>query len=205
MKEVTITKYTIPTELEPVFERRPILLNESAEEYDRLRDSIVEMMEPTNISEWMLVLSVVRYNWEDFRLGNMKAALVNLTWKEAVRIVMEALVPGDAEQRARKAQELSGLYFRPEGHGQVLAILAGHKLTEAAIAAQAMAVRLPEIEVLDRQSQRASLLRMAIERDLLHHRAVGSWKRAEKVLAVIDARADPISLSPSLEEPALSP
>lgn len=118
---------------------------------------------------------------------------------------MEALLPGDAHHRASKARELSEVYFRPEPQKQILAILTEHQLTVDAIAAQAMAVRLPEIEVLDRQLQRATMMRMAIEKDILHHRAVGSWKKAENALKVIDARAEPISLSPSLDEPAISP
>jgi hypothetical protein len=49
-----------------------------------------------------------------------------------------------------------------------------HNLTEDAIAAQAMAVRLPELDVIDRQMERARATRLAIARDIVHHRVAGS-------------------------------
>ncbi len=175
------------------------MLNESADEFDSLRAGIIEMMEPESIFEWLLVSSLARYCWEEVRLEKMKADLVNLTWKEAVRILMEALVPGDAEDRADKALELSSVCFRPEGRATVLAILKEHNLTEDAIMAQSMAVRWPEIEGMSRQSERVCTMRMVVERELQHHRAAGSWKKAQKVLELVAAGS--ASLSPSSQEP----
>ncbi len=194
------TKYAIPTALEGLFDRRPILLNESVEEFDALRASIIEMMEPENISEWLLVASLARYYWEEVRLEKMKADLVNLTWKEAVRTLMEALVPGDLADRASKALELSSLCFRPEGRKSVMTILTAHNLTEDAIAAQSAALRWPEIEGMSKQADRVCMMRMAVERELQHHRAAGSWKKAQKVLELVAGGLVP--LSPSLQEPA---
>ncbi len=69
---------------------------------------------------------------------------------------------------------------------------------EDAIAAQAATLRLPELDILDRQLGRARLTSMAITRDIEHHRVAGSWNRTDKVLSIVDGTAG----SPPLEAPA---
>jgi hypothetical protein len=93
----------------------------------------------------------------------MKADLVNLTWREALRTILESLLPGDLPERCRVARERSEGYFGPQGRARVLTILGRHKLTEDAIAAQSLTLRLPELEVIDRQLHRAWLARIAIK------------------------------------------
>jgi hypothetical protein len=204
MKEVTKTKYPIPAELQGFFDNPPILINERVDEYYQLRTGIIETIEPKNTYEWMWVKSLLTYTWEDRRLGKMKADLVNLTWREALRTILESLLPGDLAERCSVARECSEGYFGPEGCARVLTILTRHKLTEDAIAAQSLTLRLPELEVIDRQQHRAWLARIAIARDIVHHRIAGSWKRPEDVLAVVDARTSSISLVPS-SDPVLQP
>src|ERR1700730_11835516 len=55
----------------------------------------------------------------------------------------------------RAAQEHAEAYFTEEGRASVETILARHELTQDAIAAQAMAIRLPELDIIDRQMERA--------------------------------------------------
>jgi hypothetical protein len=65
-------------------------------------------------------------------------------------------------------------------------------------------LRLPELEVFDRQLERARVTRMAIARDLEHHRAAGSWKRPDELLQIVDAKAGSIPLDPSDNDDALA-
>jgi hypothetical protein len=197
MEEVTKTKYPIPAELQGFFDDPPILINENRDEYYQLRGSIIETIGPRNTYEWMWVKSLLAYTWEERRLEKMKADLVNLTWKEALRTILESLLPGDPVERCRVARECSDGYFGPEGRARVLSILARHKLTEGAIAAQSLTLRLPELEVINRQLQRAWLARIAIARDIIDHRIAGSWNKPEDVLALVDARKSLIPLIPS--------
>jgi hypothetical protein len=164
----------------------------------------IETIEPQNKFEWRLVKDIVDLTWELRRLGKMKAALVNVTWKEAVRMVLESLLDGNPDERRRAAQEHAEAYFTEEGRTSVLTILGRHELTEDAIAAQAMAIRLPELDIIDRQMERARVSRMAIARDIQHHRSAGSWKRPDERLTAIDATESSIPLSSSSDRAALS-
>jgi hypothetical protein len=199
------TNHNIPAELQGFFDNPPILLNESRDAYDQLRASIIETIEPKNTYEWMWVKSLLTYGWEERRLGKMKADLANLTWKEAVRNILESLLPGDLAERRRVARDCAEGFFGPEGRERVMVILRRHKLTEDAIAAQSLTLRLPELEIIDRQLHRACLMRIAIARDIVDHRVAGSWKTPEDVLVTIDGRAGAIPLSPSSDQAALVP
>jgi hypothetical protein len=204
MNEVA-TKYTIPAELQRFFEKPPILINESRRDYDQVLWSTIEAIEPKNTFEWILLKDLVDLTWEIRRLGKDKAALTNMTWKEALRMILESLLDGDPEERRRVAQERANAYFTEEGRAWVMTFLRTHELTEDAIAAQAMTLRLPELEIFDRQTERARVTRMAIARDIQHHRVAGSWKRPDDLLAIVDAKATSIPLSPSSDHAALLP
>jgi hypothetical protein len=197
--------HNIPPELQGFFDNPPILLNESRDVYDQLLASIIETIEPKNTYEWMWVKSLLTCGWEERRLGKMKADLVNLTWKEAVRNILESLLPGDLAERCSVAREYADGFFGPEGRERVMTILRRHKLTEDAIAAQSLTLRLPELEIIDRQLHRACLVRIAIARDIVDHRVASSWKSPEDVLVTIDGRAGAIPLSPSSDQAALVP
>jgi hypothetical protein len=130
---------------------------------------------------------------------------VNLTWKEALRMIIESLWEDEPGESRRVAQERADAYFRSEGdRNWVVKFLAKRKLTEDAIAAQAATLRLPELEIIDRQLERAQVTRMAIARDLEHHRAAGSWKRPDELLQIVDAKAGSIPLDPSDNDDALA-
>jgi hypothetical protein len=203
MNEVA-TRYDIPAEFRRFFDKPPILINENRGSYEQVLKGTIETIEPQNKFEWLLVKDIVDLTWELRRLGKMKAALVNVTWKEAVRMVLESLLDGNPDERRRAAQEHAEAYFTEEGRTSVLTILGRHELTEDAIAAQAMAIRLPELDIIDRQMERARVSRMAIARDIQHHRSAGSWKRPDELLTVIDATESSIPLSSSSDRAALS-
>ena len=205
MNVLANTNHNIPVDLQGFFDNPPILLNESRDAHDQLRASIIETIEPKNTCEWMWVKSLLTSGWEERRLGKMKADLVNLTWKEAVRNILESLLPGDLAERCSVARECADGFFGPKGRERVMTILTRHKLTEDAIAAQSLTLRLPELEIIDRQLHRACLVRIAIARDIVDHRVASSWKTPEDVLMTIDGRAGPIPLSPSSDQGALVP
>jgi hypothetical protein len=203
MNEVT-TKHDVPAELIGFFMKPPLLINESRRDYEDMLKGMIKLIEPSNTFEWILVRDLVDVTWENRRLGKMKAALVNVTWMEAVRRVLESLLDGSLEDRRRAAQEHAERYFTEEGRSLVQTILGSHGLTEEAIAAQAMALRLPELDIIDRQMERARVTRMAIERDLQHHRTAGSWTRPDDLVRIVDGTASSIPLSPSSEPAAPS-
>jgi hypothetical protein len=194
-----VSKYDIPADLVEFFADPPLLNNENRDAYYNLRNGIIATIKPTNTNEWVLTLDLADLAWDIRRLKNQKATLVNLIWKEALCMIIEAHSDGDPVARRLGAQELTNKYFsNEEGHQETLGWLAIQGFTEGAIAAQAATLRSPELEILDRQLGRARLTSMAITRDIQHHRAAGSWKRADEVLAIVDGTAG----SPALEAPA---
>jgi hypothetical protein len=110
---------------------------------------------------------------------------------------------GTLEERRRAAHDLARACSTDEGRSAVQKILGSHNLTEDAVAAQAMAMRLPELDNFDQQMGRARVARMAMERDIQHHRAAGSWKKPDDLLKIIDAAAGSIPLSPSAKPAGL--
>jgi len=203
MSTEVATKYDIPADLIGFFAKPPILISENRRNYEQTLKGMIELIEPNNTLEWILVKDLVDVSWENRRLVKAKAALVNVTWKEAVRRILESLLEGTLEARRHAAQEHSEACLTDEGRSAVQKILGLHNLTEDAIAAQAMAVRLPELDNIDKQMERARVTRMAIARDIVHHRAAGSWKKPDDLLKIIDATAGSNPLSPSAKPAGL--
>jgi hypothetical protein len=204
-RALTKGEYTIPAELQEFFETPPILISESLECYERVRASTIEMVEPQNTFEWLLVKDLVDLSWEIRRLAKEKADLVNLTCKEALRMIIESLWEDEPEECRRVARKNADIYFwSKDGRDWVVKFLAKRKLTEDVIAAQAATLRLPELEIFDRQLERARVTRMAIARDLEHHRAAGFWKKPDELLQIVDAKVDSIPLDPSNNNDALA-
>jgi hypothetical protein len=193
-----VSKYDIPADLVEFFADPPLLNNEDLAAYNNLRKGIIATIEPTNPFEWVLTLDLVDLAWEIRRLKKVKAELVNMTWKEALCMIIEAHMDGDPVARRLGAQELTTKYFSEKGGKDAIGHLEIPGFGEDAIAAQAATLRLPELDILDRQLGRARLTSMAITRDIEHHRVAGSWNRTDKVLSIVDGTAG----SPPLEAPA---
>ncbi len=195
--EATEAKKSIyPPGLAQLF-KPPLLLNESNREYQNLFKVFEEAMAPQNFMERILMKDVVDLTWEIVGAGKRKANLVNMTWKEATRTLLEALLTGDPVERRLEAQERAGAFFTDAGREWVVNFLRDHKLTIDAIAARANALRSPELEIIDRQMERARVSRMALTQDYMHHRTAGSWKAPKDLLAIVDASTNAIPLVPA--------
>ena len=73
----------IPTEITTVPEKkmallgeRPLIRGESADEYDRLRDAIAEVIKPTNFIESMWVKDLADSSWELDRAKQVRTKLL---------------------------------------------------------------------------------------------------------------------------------
>jgi hypothetical protein len=193
MKEVEKkTKYAVPAELVSFFAHPPIRTGEHRYGYEQVRNGVIESFEPGNQFEWLLVLDLANLTWEIRSLGKDKADLVSLTRKEALCMILEAHLDDEPQERRSIAHNRAANYFTGEGHEWVIDFLSKHGLREDAIASQAAALRLPELEIIDRQLARARLSRMAIVRDLFDLRVAGFWKRPDGLLAIVDASLVPL-------------
>jgi hypothetical protein len=192
-----IAKFSPPPQIESFFMKPPLLIGESRPEYERMFTAIATTIRPQNVIEWMLVSDIMNLSWEFRRLGKTKVGLINLNWKDAIRMIVKALLDSDQEERSRVSQELAdGWFTGEEAKQEIQALLAKHRLTEDAIAAQAISLRLPELDIIDRKMERTLVSRMAIMRDIEHHRAAGTWKMPKDFLQIVDAAAEPTPLAP---------
>jgi hypothetical protein len=74
----------------------PLLITESAEEFDALRDAFEREIKPRGIIEQMYVHDICSIVWEILRLRRGKAAIINAAFRDAlVHVLTECLeTPG---------------------------------------------------------------------------------------------------------------
>jgi hypothetical protein len=194
------TKLAPPPKIESFFMKPPLLIGESRLEYERMFTALANTIRPQNPIEWILVGDILNLSWEIRRLSKTKAGLINMYWKVAIRMIVESLLDADHEDRSRFSQELAdGWFTGEEAKETIKALLAKHQLTEDAIAAQAMSLRLPELDIIDRKMERALVNRMALMRDIELHRAAGTWKMPKDLLQIVDAASELIPLAASTD------
>ena len=199
----TSNEFTVPSEIAVFFKKAPLLIGENPSEYEAVFASLANAVGPNNAFEWLLFKDLVDLSWDIRRLGKSKAAVINMNWKEALRMIVESLLEGDDEEHIRVAQELADQWFvSAEARATVLELLQRHQLAEDAIVAQATALGLPELEMLDRKIERARVSRMGILRDIEHHRVAGTWKMTNDLLQIVDSAAEPIPLAPPNDQVA---
>src|SRR5215207_6205548 len=76
----------IPEELRELLSSRPLLSNESAEDYDQLLTSLAVALEPKDVVEWVWCKDVQDLIWECRRLRGIKAELIETYKLDAARI-----------------------------------------------------------------------------------------------------------------------
>jgi hypothetical protein len=82
---VTAEKIAPPIELEFLFDDPPLVGNERREDFENLFLTIAAVVKPADAIEWMLTRDVLVYSWEIRRERKIKADIIELKRKEAVR------------------------------------------------------------------------------------------------------------------------
>jgi hypothetical protein len=142
----------------------PVLITESADEFDALRDAFEREIKPRGIIEQMYVHDICAIVWEILRLRRCKVVIINSAFRSALEDLLERLLiePGqyslDRRQRIR-AQLLARLWFTDkeakkeadkEAKKEVSDILSEFELDESAIEAEAIRKSTAALELLDR-------------------------------------------------------
>jgi hypothetical protein len=144
--------------------------------------------------EWIAIGNYVDLVWEIRRLRRAKAAIINTTRFEAFRTVFELILP-ETDDRIEVATRLAHEWFeKPDERDGILDLLGKRDLDDDAISAQALALRLPEIEKIDRMMQQLEMSSMAQLREIEFHRRASSWRTPKKLTQIVDAVAEPVGL-----------
>jgi hypothetical protein len=134
--------------------KSPLLITESADEFDALRDAFEQEIKPRGIIEQMYVHDIGSIVWEILRLRRCKVVIINSAFRSALQNLLKQLLkqPGQYDYDVEdEAQALAQAWFTDkEAHKQVLEILSRFKLDETAIEAEAIRKSSADLELLDR-------------------------------------------------------
>ena len=133
--------------------KSPLLITESAEEFDALRDAFEQEIKPRDIIERMYVHDICSIVWEILRLRRCKVVIINSAFRSALEdLFVELRQPGQQDFDARhEARKLAHAWFTDkEAKKQVSETLSRFDLDETAIEAEAIRKSSSGLEVLDR-------------------------------------------------------
>ena len=130
-----------------------MLLTESKDEFDLLRDTLNEEVKPRGIIEQMYVEDIAYLVWEILRLRRSKAAIINLAFRDALTEVVAQLLrkPGEYKHHLKESEELAREWFSdPNVRKQIAELLREFDLDETALEAEAFRKSADDLEGIDR-------------------------------------------------------
>src|SRR5262245_3612875 len=134
--------------------KTPLLITESADEFDALRDAFEQEIQPRGIIEQMYVHDICAIVWEIVRLRRCKVVIINSAFRSALQSLLKQLLrqPGQYEYDVEdEAEALAQAWFTDqEAKKQVSEILSKFDLDESAIEAEAIRSSSSDLELLDR-------------------------------------------------------
>jgi hypothetical protein len=132
----------------------PLLITESAEEFDALRNAFEREIKPRGIIERMYVHDICSMVWEILRLRRCKGLIINAGFRSALEnLLVQLLVqPRQLELEVRReARALAQAWFTDKAaKKQILEMLDRFGLDEFAIEAEAIRALSSDLELLDR-------------------------------------------------------
>ena len=170
----------------------PLLITESAEEFEALRDAFEQEIKPRGIIEQMYVHDISAIVWEILRLRRCKVVVINSAFRSALEHLLARLLrqPGEYEYDVEdEAQALAQVWFTDEAaKKRVSELLSRVELDESAIEAEAIRKSSSELELLDRmltslESRRNKALGCVVE-----YRASLAHQLRESADRIIDGK-----------------
>jgi hypothetical protein len=132
----------------------PLLITESADEFDALRDAFEQEIKPRGIIEQMYVHDISSIVWEILRLRRCKVVITNSAFRSALQNLLKQLLrkPSQYEYEVEdEAEALAQAWFTDqEAKKRVSEILSRFDLDESAIEAEAIRRSSSDLELLDR-------------------------------------------------------
>ncbi len=174
------SKNTVPAlidysqELRSLFGKPPLLANEDPAAYEASLSNFGLAVQPRDAVEYMLVKDVNDLNWDIQRMRRAKAAMIDVSQKEGLRSILESVLETESLQGRDRMLEADlksdDWYTKPQIRQELTALLQRYQLSEAAIPAQAMALRLRELEKVETMIASAEMRRNAALRELRVYR-----------------------------------
>jgi hypothetical protein len=132
----------------------PLLITESADEFDALRNAFEREIKPRGMVEQIYVHDISCIVWEILRLRRCKVVIINSAFRGALNDLLKQVLrqPGQYDYDVQdEAQALAHAWFTDqEAKKQVSEILSRFDLDESAIEAEAIRSSSSDLELLDR-------------------------------------------------------
>ena len=132
----------------------PLLITESADEFEALRDAFEREIKPQGIIEQMYVDDHGSIVWDILRLRRCKVVIINSAFRNALEHLLVPLLkgPGQYDHEVEdEAEALAHAWFTDqEAKKQVSETLSRFDLDESAIEAEAIRTSSSDLELLDR-------------------------------------------------------
>jgi hypothetical protein len=144
----------------------PILEGEDTAAYDELLARISGAVKPADILEEIWVRDLVDLVWDAFRLRRLKANLLTAVAHEGLRTILGPLIGWEHARHLAKAWAAR----EPSAIKQADELLGSAGLTMDAVMAQALSLKLNDVERIDRMIATAEGRRNAILREVDRHR-----------------------------------
>jgi len=132
----------------------PLLITESADEFEALRDAFEREIKPQGIIEQMYVDDHGSIVWDILRLRRCKVVIINSAFRSALEHLLVPLLKGPGQydhEVQHKAQALAHAWFTDrEAEKQVSQTLNRFDLDESAIEGEAIRRSSADLELLDR-------------------------------------------------------
>ena len=184
----------------------PLLITESADEFDALRDAFEQEIKPRGIIEQMYVHDFCSIVWEILRLRRGRAAIVNAAFRDAlVHVLTECLTkPGKLQlDLDDQVQTLALAWFKNEqGKKRVAKTLNESGFDEYAIEGEAIRRSSSALELLNRMLASLEARRDKALRCIGDYR--DGWGRQLRGLSdrMIEGQDVPVLVHASSEESA---
>lgn len=131
----------------------PLLITESKDEFDCLRDAFDQEIKPRGTIEQMYVADIVQLTWEILRLRRCKAGMINAAFLRALESLLDPFLRRPGGYRRYMGEEAGSLarawFSDPAGKKEVAQLLKD-QLDEMAIEAEAVRSLTDKLEQLDR-------------------------------------------------------
>ena len=168
----------------------PLLITERADDFDNIRDALVEEIKPRGVVEHLYVADMTHLVWETLRLRRCKAAMINSAFRRALVGLLEQVMrkPGESSFDVEDdAENLAQEWFtKKKARQQILKLLGQFQLDETVIEAEAIRRTAENIEQLDRLLASLESRRNKAMRCIAEYRADFAPQLRKRASQIID-------------------
>jgi hypothetical protein len=145
----------------------PLFEGEDSAAYDELLARVSSVVKPSDVLEEIWVRDVVDLVWEALRLRRLKSSLIDASMHKGLAEILRIFVGWTSAEELVKSWVRNDVKARKE----VNKMLTSAGLTMESVTARTLALKIDEIERIDRMIMSAEARRNAVLREVDRHRA----------------------------------